>query len=144
MGTRCLTFVYEGDTPVINLYREYDGYPEGHGAELALLLTRGELINGLTDRNQVAFNGMGCLAAQVVAHFKQSVGGFYIHSVEEKECGQDYEYHVYEREQQLMVRVVNRGCNMFGLTMDETNDVIFEGTAREFYEFCNKEELVEE
>jgi hypothetical protein len=143
MGTRCLTFVYEGDKPVINLYRQYDGYPEGHGAELARLLTRGELINGLTDRNQVAFNGMGCLAAQVVAHFKQSVGGFYIHSVEETECGQDYEYHVYEKDQQLMVRVVNRGCNMFGLTMDETNEAIFEGTARELLDFCTEKESVE-
>jgi hypothetical protein len=143
MGTRCLTFVYEGDKPVINLYRQYDGYPEGHGAELARLLTRGELINGLTDRNQVAFNGMGCLAAQVVAHFKQSVGGFYIHSVEETECGQDYEYHVYEKDRQLMVRVVNRGCNMFGLTMDETNEAIFEGTARELLDFCTEKESVE-
>jgi len=136
MGTRCLTFVYEGATPVVNLYRQYDGYPEGHGRELALLLTRGELINGLTGEDRPAFNGMGCLAAQVVAHFKQSVGGFYIYSVEQTDCGQDYEYHVYEQEQQLMVRVVNRGCNMFGLTMSDTNTVIFEGTAQEFYSYC--------
>lgn len=143
MGTRALTFVYEGDTPVINLYRQYDGYPEGHGAELALLLTRGELINGLTGENQIAFNGMGCLAAQVVAHFKKSAGGFYIHSVEEKDCGQDYEYHVYQRDQQLMVRVVDRGYNMFGLTMDDKNESIFDGTAREFYDFCTHNEIAE-
>jgi hypothetical protein len=143
MGTRCLTFVYDGDEPIMNLYRQYDGYPKGHGAELALFLSRGELIRGLTGEDRVQFNGMGCLAAQVVAHFKQSVGGFYIHPVTDTECGQDYEYHVYEREQQLMIRVVNRGCNMFGLTMDDTNEVIFEGTAAELYERYG-EELVAE
>ena len=143
MGTRCLTFVYDGDEPIMNLYRQYDGYPKGHGAELALFLSRGELIRGLTGEDRVQFNGMGCLAAQVVAHFKQSVGGFYIHPVTDTECGQDYEYHVYEREQQLMIRVVNRGCNMFGLTMDDTNEVIFEGTAAELYERYGQELVAE-
>ena len=143
MGTRCLTFVYDGDEPIMNLYRQYDGYPKGHGAELALFLSRGELIRGLTGEDRVQFNGMGCLAAQVVAHFKQSVGGFYIHPVTDTECGQDYEYHVYEREQQLMIRVVNRGCNMFGLTMDDTNETIFEGTAAELYERYGQELVAE-
>ena len=44
MGTRALTFVYDsykeelGEIvyrPIINLYRQYDGYPSGHGVELA-------------------------------------------------------------------------------------------------------------
>ena len=39
-------------------------------------------------------NGMGCLAAQLVAHFKKSVGGFYIHAITDS-VGVDYEYHVY-------------------------------------------------
>jgi hypothetical protein len=95
---------------------------------------------------------MGCLAAQVVAHFKDSVGGFYIHSVDSTECGQDYEYHVYKGEVThfdeegieqkttgLRVRVTDRGCNMFGLTMSDTNEGIFDGTATEFLEFCSKE-----
>ena len=83
MGTRCLTFVYDGDLteqPIINLYRQYDGYPEGHGAELARFLSRGRLINGLRGGdNENFFNGMGCLAAQLVAHFKEGAGQFYLH-----------------------------------------------------------------
>jgi hypothetical protein len=35
MGTRSLTFVYDGDEPMINMYRQFDGYPSGHGSELA-------------------------------------------------------------------------------------------------------------
>ncbi len=46
MGTRALTFVYEGETPIINLYRQYDGYPAGHGAELAEFLEGYTVVNG--------------------------------------------------------------------------------------------------
>ena len=38
MGTRSLTFVYEGEKPIVNMYRQFDGYPSGHGAELAEFL----------------------------------------------------------------------------------------------------------
>ena len=32
MGTRSLTFVYdEYGEKIINMYRQYDGYPSGHG-----------------------------------------------------------------------------------------------------------------
>jgi hypothetical protein len=139
MGTRALTFVYDGSTPIINMYRQYDGYPSGHGLELAEFLTQGRLVNGLSGKNETVFNGMGCLAAAMIANFKQSAGGFYIHSVEDTECGQDYEYHVYQVGDELRVRVTNRGCNMFGLTQSDTNDNIFDGTAVEFLDYCNPE-----
>ena len=38
MGTRSLTFVYDGEQPIINMYRQFDGYPSGHGQELAEFL----------------------------------------------------------------------------------------------------------
>jgi hypothetical protein len=138
MGTRALTFVYEGDKAIVNMYRQYDGYPSGHGAELAQFLTRGKLVNGLSGKDQVVFNGMGCLAAAMIANFKETPGGFYIHSVEDTECGQDYEYHVYQREDEIRVRITDRGCNMFGLTMSDTNESLFDGTAVEFLDFCTE------
>jgi len=139
MGTRALTFVYDGSTPIINMYRQYDGYPSGHGLELAEFLTQGRLVNGLSGKNETVFNGMGCLAAAMIANFKQSAGGFYIHSVEDTECGQDYEYHVYQVGDELRVRVTNRGCNLFGLTMSDTTENLFDGTAVEFLDYCNPE-----
>jgi hypothetical protein len=122
------------------MYRQYDGYPTGHGKELADFLAGGKLVNGLTSRTEPVFNGMGCLAAQMVAHFKETPGGFYIHSVTETECGQDYEYHVYQDTEGLRVRITDRGFNMFGLTMSETNEAIFDGTVEEFAEFCTERE----
>ena len=144
MGTRCLTFVYDGDLSrpaLVNLYRQYDGYPSGHGAELAEFLRQFQAItNGIAmGETRKTANGMGCLAAQLIAHFKQSVGGFYIEPVTATECGQDYEYHVYEKDGELCVLVKDRGCNMFGLTMSETNESLFNGPVTRFEEFCGDE-----
>lgn len=122
MGTRCLTFVYDGDKAVINMYRQFDGYPEGHGQELAEFLTSfDEIVNGYSpgDSRRIA-NGMGCLAAQLIAHFKDSVGGFYIHAVTDTDCWQDYEYHVYEDK----------------VVVKNPTEVIFTGTWSDFAEFC--------
>lgn len=141
MGTRALTFVYDGDKPIVNLYRQYDGYPTGHGAELAEFLNGFKVVNGIGAETTRIANGMGCLAAQVVAHFKDSVGQFYIHSVDATECGQDYEYHVYQKDGELRVRVTDRGCNMFGLTTSDTNEGIFDGSVADFVMFCSEDEL---
>ena len=140
MGTRALTFVYDGETPIINLYRQYDGYPTGHGAELAEFLNGFKIVNGLgpATPSRIA-NGMGCLAAQLVSHFKgDEAGQFYLYSPQTVECGQDYEYHVYTKDKELRVRITNRGCNFFGLTMSDTNESIFDGTVAEFTEFCSE------
>jgi hypothetical protein len=150
MGTRALTFVYQGDTPIINMYRQFDGYPTGHGKELADFLAPFTMVKGLNKRQpQMVANGMGCLAAQLIAHFKDGAGGFYIHPVTDTECGQDYEYHVYQStevmpfgagESPLRVRVTDRGFNMFGLTMSDKNEALFDGTVEEFVEFCTEKE----
>ena len=71
MGTRSLTFVYDGKEPMINMYRQYDGYPSGHGSNLAEFLNSFDaIVNGISvgDNRKIA-NGMGCLAAQLIAHF---------------------------------------------------------------------------
>ena len=96
MGTRCLTFVYDKKLPILNLYRQFDGYPSGHGQELGEFLKGLQITNGIAKetKGKRTANGMGCLAMQLVAHFKNSIGGFYIHSIESKDCGQDYEYHI--------------------------------------------------
>jgi hypothetical protein len=149
MGTRSLTFVYEkyGEVqkPVCNMYRQFDGYPTGHGAELAEFLNGGRLVNGLIHTKtaeEVVFNGMGCLAASMVAHFKQSPGGFYIHPTDVTDCGQDYEYHIYNDNGLLSgsvfrIEVYNCGCNFFGMSGD-SRELEFKGNLKEFTEFCSE------
>lgn len=128
MGTRCLTFVYDDrndNRAIINLYRQYDGYPSGHGLELAEFLKPITIVNGFgTERENLA-NGMGCLAAQIVAKFKDDVGGFYLYCVDNTDLGQDYEYHVYRDH----VRVLGYG-----------KKELFNGSWDEFYDFCLEDE----
>ena len=120
MGTRSLTFVYDGDVPVINVYRQYDGYPSGHGHELAQFLDSKTLVNGYGEQNSFEANGMGCLAAQLIVQLKHGVGGIYIYPVSSTDCFQDYEYHVYEDK----------------VVVKDPTAVIFEGTWEEFGQFC--------
>ena len=120
MGTRSLTFVYDGDVPVINIYRQYDGYPSGHGHELAQFLDSKNLVNGYCEQNSFDANGMGCLAAQLIVQLKHGVGGIYIYPVSSTDCFQDYEYHVYEDK----------------VIVKDPTAVIFEGTWEEFAQFC--------
>ena len=128
MGTRSLTFVYDTDgDAIINLYRQYDGYPEGHGRELADFICPFTIVNGFGRETANIANGMGCLAAQLVAHFKTEVGQFYLHPVTATNCGQDYEYHVYED------KVVVKNYN---------GNEVFSGNWKLFSKFCKAEELV--
>ena len=107
MGTRSLTFVYETDvsektnrkthTAITNMYRQFDGYPSGHGLELAKFLSGITLVNGFGTGMKAGThaNGMGCLAAQIVSHFKNDIGGIYLYNTSVKSCWQDYVYNVY-------------------------------------------------
>jgi len=139
MGTRSLTYVYtEGrefdgkiylPRPIVCMYRQFDGYPEGHGAELAKFLSGFKIVNGLgLDKPTKTANGMGCLAAQIIAHFKTEAGQFYMEEPRLKQdCGQEYEYHVYENKVEI-----------YKNWPSETT--IFSGTYAELNEFCKEQE----
>jgi hypothetical protein len=133
MGTRSLTFVYdqygEVQKPVCNMYRQFDGYPSGHGAELAEFLNKCD-----------SYNGMGCLAAQMIHKFKTESYNVYLYPTDITNCGQDYEYHISQKKDGLYLELFNCGCNMFGLTMSDTHELIFQGYLSEFTKFCSSEE----
>lgn len=126
MGTRSLTFVYsekESKAPLLCMYRQFDGYMAGHGAQLAEFLNGMEIVNGYGKAKSKLANGMGCLAAQLISNFKTETGNFYIYPVDSSDVGEEYSYHIYEN------RVV--AIETWG------NAVIFDGTYSEFYEHCN-------
>lgn len=119
MGTRALTFVYDDGKPVVCLYRQYDGYMSGHGRELAEFLgSFSAMTNGIAaGETRKTANGMGCLAAQMIGHFKTEVGGFYLMATDTKDAGQDYTYHLY------IDRIEVRECD---------GAVVFSGSIDEF------------
>jgi hypothetical protein len=93
MGTRSLTHIKDEGETLVTIYRQMDGYPSGHGQDLANFLKGIRLINGIgmNDSGGTA-NGMGCLAAQLIAHFKDGVGNIYIDVPGRKADWEDYEY----------------------------------------------------
>lgn len=124
MGTRSLTIIYdESHQPIINMYAQWDGYPSGHGKDLAVFLNSFEAItNGImVGEKRKTANGIGCLAAQMIAHFKTETGSFYLYPTSTKYCGQEYEYHIYKD------RVTVFGYN---------KEHLFTGPWSQFLEFC--------
>jgi hypothetical protein len=133
MGTRSLTYVYDGHSRVLCLYRQYDGYVAGHGAELAEFLKPFRLVNGLgLEREEKLANGMGCLAGQLVTHFKgNKAGDFYLMPTSRKlDTWQEYEYHI--RKSSVTV------FDMYGES-DNPRRQIFKGSWEEFYQYTLNE-----
>lgn len=141
MGTRSLTYVYDG--PMVNddlaqpaivcMYRQYDGYPAGHGQELTAFLSGMKLTNGYSTGQKAPqwANGMGCLAGQVVAHFKKDIGGIYLFPPRAgADCGQEYEYHVYTDNDELRLKIESVGWG------GQPNKVLFDGPMADAEAFC--------
>ena len=133
MGTRSLTFVYDEDgRKIINMYRQMDGYPSGHGKDLAEFLEPITMVNGISMTEAVIANGPGCLAAQLVAHFKDGPGGIYLEPTTAVDCGQDYEYHI--------AADLTITCQRIEGLRPFRRKKIFDGSVEEFKAFCEKED----
>tara|TARA_Y100000310_G_scaffold285439_1_gene308884 strand:+ start:2101 stop:2472 length:372 start_codon:yes stop_codon:yes gene_type:complete len=109
-----------------------DGYPEGHGHELATFLNQFTMVNGIvsTETRKTA-NGEACLAAQAVAHFKGSqVGNFYLHAAGTKNVGEEYVYHVRTDDDGIHISCEHWGTFFFGMggEGDGEKKEVFSGT----------------
>ena len=122
MGTSSLTVVYNSKkVPVLCMQKHSDGQTYAYGAQLARFLCAKQIVQGIPcgDTSTLA-NGVECLAAQLVAHFKQGCGGIYLVPLQRVgEC--NYEYHVTQNN----VQVLHYGSP------------IFKGTHAQFEDFCN-------
>lgn len=121
MGTRSLTIIKdESGTEILTLYRQFDGYPEGHGRQLAKFLNGFKVCNGISSYEDPKLaNGAGCLAAQVVAYLKRPmktwdgkrhgpVGNVYIYPQGTRDVGEEYIYTVYAIPNSPLQMVIHR------------------------------------
>lgn len=98
MGTRSLTYIKEkNDSKAsINIYKQFDGYPNGWGRQLSDFLDRHTIVNGfsINETREIA-NGVACLIGKLISEVKgNNTGGLYVYPPDAKDCGQEYEYHV--------------------------------------------------
>ncbi len=148
MGTRSLTRIIprqEGlaydkahgraELALVNIYQQYDGYPEYMAVEYAKWLEGLSIGNGILgnpELNEFA-NGVGCFAAQFIKHFKDRPGGLYLHPVDNEEGWADYIYTLLPKEgEETYMSIYD--------TVDKK--VIFVGKPNEVLKKYNKEELV--
>lgn len=125
MGTRSLTvFTDETQGELAVMYRQFDGNPSGHGKELCEFLSNMTIVNGYSGGMAAGThaNGMGCLAAQVVAHFKNKagLGGIYLYPAGTRDVDEEYIYFVSNSNGRPWVQVLDAG-----------NTVLYGGTALE-------------
>ena len=109
MGTRSLTHVLDEDNnTIITLYRQYGGYPDGHGADIYNQFGNLTIINGIGMGQSAPeyANGIGCFAAQLVAHFKKGIGGIYLYKPNSSDCWEDYTYYISPKEDKLWLKIV--------------------------------------
>ena len=133
MGTRSLTIFNDEwkNEEIVVFYRQYDGYPEGHGTELLTFIDNMKIVNGISlYKNEKIANGMGCLAAQVISHFKEETGKFYLYSAGTRDVGEEFIYTLYYTEE-LKIKVQD--------TYDGEDNVIFDGNTKEYKDWINLE-----
>jgi hypothetical protein len=106
------------------MYRQFDGYINGHGKELGEFLKDRVVVNGYNESSKKISNGMGCLAASLVSNFKDETGGIYLFPTNTKDSGQEFEYHVY------VDKVVVK-------TVGSKKKTIFTGSWYNFNKFAN-------
>ena len=125
MGTRSIINVIQDGRILVSMYHQSDGYPSGVGLELLKALNNGQatVINGFTPDHSTPryFNGMGCLAAYLVSHFKKEVGNCYIHPPGQQE---EYNYTVYLKEGELWLMVADTYVLHNGPLKDVTPDLL--------------------
>ena len=148
MGTRSLTRIIprqEGlaydkahnraELSLVNIYQQYDGYPDYMAVEYAKWLEGLSIGNGLgrdPELNKYA-NGVGCFAAQFIKQFKDRPGGLYLHPIDDEEGWVDYIYTLFPKEGEETYMSIYHTIS---------KDVIFVGKPDAVLKKYNKEELV--
>ena len=92
-----VSFSEKPNKTIVDIYHHYDGYPEGLGVKLASYLDDKKITNGLGsgDDWDYYFNGLGCLAASLVAELKDGPGNVYIEDKDRPHGWLDYKYYVW-------------------------------------------------
>ena len=112
----------------VQVYKHYDGYPSGHPVDLAEFLKDFKILNGIPypEPDRVA-NGLGCLAAQYVAAFKEKSGDLYIERQDTDHFDIEYITYIWGTENKdIWMSIFDVSWNG-----DESDECIFVGKPQE-------------
>ena len=127
MGTRAIINIARREEGVsfseipekvmVSIYQHFDGYPEGLGVTLASYLDDKKITNGLGKDRKYSFNGLGCMAASIIAELKEEAGNVYIEDPERKHGWIEYEYYIWgDDHKDIWISIFNEenGCIFVG------------------------------
>jgi len=90
-----VSFSEKPNKKLVSIYHHWDGYPEYLGVTLASYLEDKKITNGLSGGDSYCFNGLGCMAASIIAELKDEPGNVYIEDPQRPHGWIDYEYYVW-------------------------------------------------
>ena len=93
-----VSFSEKPNKTIVDIYHHWDGYPEGVGVTLASYLEDMKIVNGLGRDDTNVANGLGCLAAQLIAEIKDGPGNVAIIGPEESYGYIEFEYYIWGTE----------------------------------------------
>lgn len=148
MGTRSRTEIFDSGVCIASIYRQFDGYPSGQGADIAKITAK-LMVNGISGDDMTVFNGMGCFAAQLITVMKEGkaeAGGIYLKTpmTEDGECGEEFVYRVHgnsmKPEAGVRIEVSGGDITAFGDPNDPASfRGLFSGNASEFAAWIEKD-----
>lgn len=115
MGTRSITHVHQmesmenGENVVCSFFRHWDGYPTGHGQDLANWLKGKKLTNGIGadfDPNTM-FNRAGTMAIKLANHI-QDLSGAEMIPTGGDDMWEDFTYDIYYRDDEFLIGINNK------------------------------------
>ena len=92
-----------------------------------------KIVNGIPvggTTNKIA-NGMGCLAAQIVEHFKNGPAYFYLYPSDTRDYGEEYIYTIYTKKDEGL-------CIKVETTYQDASEE-FHGTIAQYEDWINKQ-----
>ena len=121
MSTPALLSIFdEQDNLLVNIYIHCDGHPTSFGKDLVTFLDSIKIGNGIPNESDDFANGMGDLAAQIIAHFKSNsmVGGVYI-IYDGYYVNTDYQYFLILRNGVLELDVLHNDHLLYSGTIEQ-------------------------
>ena len=113
MSTRSITHIHEmksmefaKERIVCSFYRHCDGYPTGHGDDLANWLKGKSLVNGISDgfNPNTMFNRAGTMAVKLMNHI-QDISGCEVIPTGASNRGEEFTYDIYFRDYKFYIQV---------------------------------------
>ena len=140
MGTRARVNVFKGNTLLVSIYRQFDGYPDGLGKEVAEFAGKLRITTGIAGNPAGTANGMGCFAAQLVSLLKKDrangscVGNVYIRDTGPESHGEEFSYNLREKDGRVWIDALEGSATAFGNPGDSEAEMkpIFSGFASDF------------